>query len=351
MRRILRLATVFAISTMLLNAIVLTASGDAANQSGQSLSTTPDILIEARIVSVNIRRVAQILKREGIPLEAGLFFTAAGREKLRPQLTPFPDMVESKVASAQLRGVVMADSITFPETSQLEADTLIIANQVIFTGRGPTIKGAHDLHLFALDSIKFENGPETVITIDLNGSRGNDGTDGTAGLDGENGGAGKDGDNGTDAGNLTIAFGQFNGGTVNVTAIGGNGGDGGTGGPGGNGHGPEARGGTGGMGGQGGKGGKGSTIVISAPSSYKVNGMKIVGHSGGGGRGGRGGPGGVPGGRGGEPGKPGEPGEVGGGVAQTIAGRDGKNVSRLEPGITNEKCTEWLLKNTYVGCF
>ena len=39
----------------------------------------------------------------------------------------------------------MADSITLPETSELAADTLLIANRVNFSGRAPSIKRAHDV--------------------------------------------------------------------------------------------------------------------------------------------------------------------------------------------------------------
>lgn len=351
---------------MLLNVVGPSVSGVMTNQ-----ATSPDDpkFLEAKILSVNIRRVAQILKQENISLQAGLFFTPQGREQVQPHLISIPDMLASRVLSTSLRGVVMGDSITLPETSHLEGDTVIIANQVIFTGRRPTIRGDHDLHLFALNSINVQNGPETVVTIDTSGSRGKDGADGPAGRNGENGSAGYDGTNGTDGGNQTIVFASINGGILNLSAIGGDGGNGGAGGPGGNAvtNGPEARGGAGGKGGRGGNGGTGGTIVFSAPSSFHLNtmkivsgagdpgaiqnGMTIVARVGGGGSGGRGARGGSPAGNPGEPGAPGQPGEAVGGIAHTIADRGRKLSSGLEPGVTNEKCTEWFLKHSYVGCF
>ncbi|HEU4435537.1 MAG TPA: hypothetical protein VFR51_19275 [Pyrinomonadaceae bacterium] len=43
-------------------------------------------LPDAKLLSVHIRQVAQLLKAEGIAIEPQLLFTANGRKKLRPQL-------------------------------------------------------------------------------------------------------------------------------------------------------------------------------------------------------------------------------------------------------------------------
>ncbi len=120
-------------------------------------------------MSVHIRKVAELLKEEGVEIEAQLLFTANGRKKLRPQLLGIPQMYLSKGHSGRLRGVVMADILTLPEKVKIERDTVIIARRVNFTGRAPTIKGPHDLHLFALDSANVSNSRETVVTIDTSG--------------------------------------------------------------------------------------------------------------------------------------------------------------------------------------
>ena len=123
----------------------------------------------ARAISVHIRKVAKLLKAEGVEIEPQLLFTSNGRKKLRPQLLGIPEMYLSKTSPGRLRGVVMADTLTLPEKVKIDGDTVIIARRINFTGRAPTIKGSHDLHLFALDSANVANGRETVVTIDTSG--------------------------------------------------------------------------------------------------------------------------------------------------------------------------------------
>lgn len=330
--------------------------------SSQTAASDQSRFLEIKTLSFNILSVARILRREGIPIEPALFFTPNGRHSVRSRLSSYSDMYDSKVVSKALGGVWMADRLTLPERSQLEADTLIIANQVTFTGSAPRISGPYDFHLFALDSISVDD-PETVITVDTSGLSGTDGTPGmvgqpgtpgtpgargqavpcsaaqeagagnpgTNGTSGEDGGPGAPGSDGADAGDQTIMFGSSNGGYFNLIANGGNGGRGGPGGfggPGGNGgnggQGGDGPGchcnagaigdggtggaagqgggaGTGGQGGDGGNGGNAGTVVITIPSTYNNSKLTIAARGGSGGQAGTGGSAGV----GGSAGNPG----------------------------------------------
>ena len=125
--------------------------------------------MELKASAANIRSVAKIFKDEKIDLEAELLFTSTGRKKLRPQLEQFPAMKSDKFYSDPLRGVVMADALTLAENLPIEADTVIIARKVIFSGSAPVIKGSHEFHMFALNSVTAVHGPETVVTIDTSG--------------------------------------------------------------------------------------------------------------------------------------------------------------------------------------
>ena len=171
---IARAITVLTAGAMISIALVLNPTGAAQNpgqlQNRQLTPAQRAKLPELKIISANIRAVARILKSEGVQLDTGQLFTRMGQKKLRTQLLAFPDMYLTKAHSEPLRGVIMADSLTLPEKSKIEADTVIIARHIVFTGRAPTIKGSHDIHLFALDSIKVANGPGTVITIDTSGA-------------------------------------------------------------------------------------------------------------------------------------------------------------------------------------
>jgi hypothetical protein len=292
-------------------------SGDVAHRS-ELEPTRPMNIFE--MMSANIRAVARLLRSENIPIDAGLLFTPNGRQKLGSQLTLYPDMQIAKTLSAPLHGIVMADTLTFPETSLIDGDTLIIARQVIFTGRAPTIKGGHDFHFFVLDSITVEDGAQTVITIDTSGSHGGTGT------------------NGKNAGHQTIMFSNINAGSFNIVANGGDGGAGDKGGP-------------GQTGGNGGNGGRAGSIVISPPSKYLFDHIETHARAGTGGRPGVGGDS-ITG--NGTHGKPGEHGESSGGTLKFPSDfKNGKGGIGAEPGITTETCTQWfsVLRREYIGCF
>lgn len=374
----LRLLLAFAIC-----ATLLTPPLQAFNQGS---ATDQSRFLEIKILSTNILSVAKILRREGVAIEPGLLFTPIGRNSVRSQLSSYSDMNVSKVVPKALGGIWMADQLTLSESSQLEADTLIIANHVIFSGDAPSINGPYDFHLFALDSISV-NDPETVITIDTSGLPGTDGVAGTAGqsgqtgatgargkeascsavagvgepgtdgTQGEDGGPGTYGTNGTNAGNQTIMFDGASSGLFKLIANGGNGGNGGAGGFGGDGGnggnggsgsdgpgcncdmsaigdggigGPAGRGGLAGTGGQGGKGGNGGnagTIVFTHPSTYNNGKLSITARGGSGGQAGIGGSAGV-GGAAGNPGAGGRACDKGrngrsGPAASGSAGRNG----------------------------
>lgn len=303
-------------------------------------------LPEAKLMSVHIRQVAQLLKAEGIQIEPQLLFTSNGRKKLRPQLLGHPEMYLSKVNSGRLRGVVMADTLTLPEKVEIESDTIIIVRRINFTGRTPTLKGPHAVHLFALDAVNVANGRGTVVTIDtsgfgreewlkslkqrasnskqigtvahhvnpLQGYAGVDGADGTMGLVGSNGNSGghgsaglpgscstnrngekgNSGENGSSGGQGGTGNNGQNGTagqnqTLNITNINAGafnlitkGGNGGNGGPGG-------FGGTGGTGGNGGAGGSGASCNCQAGGLGNGGSGGTSGAGGAGGNGGQGG--------------------------------------------------------------
>lgn len=303
-------------------------------------------LQDAKRMSVHIKKVAKLLEAEGVEIEPQLLFTSNGKKKLRSQLLGIPHMYLSKVHSGRLRGVVMADTLTLPEKVKIEGDTVIIARRINFTGRAPTIKGPHDIHLFALDSANVANGRETVITIDTSGfgrkewleslkqragnskqtktvanhanllqnssgapgsdgsmgavgSNGINGGHGSAGVQGscstnKNGGNGGAGDNGSDGGHGSTGSdgkpgNNATGQTINIPNVNAGsyniiakGGNGGDGGAGG-------FGGTGGAGGNGGAGGDGASC------NCQPGGLGNGGNGGASGAGGKGGNGGVAG--------------------------------------------------------
>ena len=174
-RRIRFLVVAFTVPSVLL--ITLGFNSHSQNQTtqprGKLTAAQKAQIPELENVSVNIRRVSEILNADGVRIEAGLLFTPNGRKKARPQLEAYSDMYLSKTHTGPLRGVLMADTLTLPEKAKIDGDTVIIAKHIVFTGRAPVIKGNHEIHVFALESTKAANGPKTVITIDTSG-RGRD---------------------------------------------------------------------------------------------------------------------------------------------------------------------------------
>ena len=156
---------------LLLPATNLIAIGSGQEVRDQPRPITPDeqdaMMLKA--MAANVSSVAKILKDEKVDLDAELFFTSRGRKKLSPQVEKLPAMQSAKFHSDPLRGVLMADTLTLAENLAIEADTVVIARQIIFSGKAPVIKGAHDFHVFALNSISAANGTDTVVTIDTSG--------------------------------------------------------------------------------------------------------------------------------------------------------------------------------------
>ncbi|HXQ71933.1 MAG TPA: hypothetical protein VN844_15670 [Pyrinomonadaceae bacterium] len=169
MSRILTLTlTTFAVFLLATN-LTVTGSGQQVQNQGRPITPEEHDAMMLKAMAVNIRSVAKILKDAKIDLDAELFFTSRGRRDLSAQLEKVPAMQSAKFHSAPLRGVVMADSLTFAEKLPIGADTVVIARQIIFSGKAPVIKGPHELHIFALNSVSAANGNDTVITIDTSG--------------------------------------------------------------------------------------------------------------------------------------------------------------------------------------
>ena len=169
MSRILTLTLRASVVLLLATNLSVTGSGQQVQNQPRRITREEFEAMTLKAMAENIRNVAKLLKDEKIDLEAELFFTSQGRKKLRAQLEQFPAMQSGKFYSDPLRGVLMADTLTFAEKLPIEADTVVIARQIIFTGKAPVIKGPHELHVFALNSVNAANGSETVITIDTSG--------------------------------------------------------------------------------------------------------------------------------------------------------------------------------------
>lgn len=169
MSRILALTLTTFVVLLLATNLTVTGSGQKVQNQARPITPEEHDAMMLKAMAVNIHSVAKILKDEKVDIEAELFFTSRGRKKLSAQLERFSAMQSGKFHSDPLRGVVMADTLTFAEKLPIEADTVVIARRIVFNGKAPVIKGPHELHVFALNSISAANGTDTVITIDTSG--------------------------------------------------------------------------------------------------------------------------------------------------------------------------------------
>jgi hypothetical protein len=177
----LRLLAVVVVSTIVFSSVDFATSQSQERAQPQVISGQEAELSMLRSMSENVRQVARILRDHHVEIDASLLFTIDGRKNVRPQLSAIPDMNLSKVQTGSLGGLVLAHDLTLPEQTSLDADTVIIANNVVFNGKFPDISGPHAFHMFALDSVILKSGDETVVTIDTSGFAGEDGLDNRAG--------------------------------------------------------------------------------------------------------------------------------------------------------------------------
>ena len=327
----------FAASALLLALVcfgIPVSSGNQQERSGQRRTLAEAQAKRNDELARNVISVSRVLHDAGIEIEAWDLFSAVGRKKVQAQLDRYPQMHASKTWSAPLRGVVMADTLTLSAELPIEENTVVLAGQIIFNGSAPTLKGPHDIHLFAFQSIRTADG--SIVTIDASGvgrkewfkasahhpnlMPGADGVDGKSGKDGKrgfnggngdpgscatnpsglsgntggSGGSGESGENGTNGANgteghhITVVVPNNDLGMLRLISRGGDGGRGGAGGSAGNG----GRGGNGGNGGDGvgckcqpngmGDGGPGGPAGPGGPGGAAGNG----GHGGNGGAGG-----------------------------------------------------------------
>ena len=91
------------------------------------------------------------------------------QKRLAPVFAKMPEFRETHVVGKQMKGVQLADTLFLPENVELTGDTVIIANNMIFSGKNAVIKGPHDLHFFAL-------GPLLSLTMNARDARGQSST-------------------------------------------------------------------------------------------------------------------------------------------------------------------------------
>lgn len=114
-----------------------------------------------------------LLVNENVPFDPDILITRDWRTQLAASFEQMPQMQVSKVQQGALQGVVQADTLVLPETTELAGDAVIIAKHLQFDGSGPIIRGPHNIYLFLVGSMEVKHNPgqsrATAITIDARG--------------------------------------------------------------------------------------------------------------------------------------------------------------------------------------
>lgn len=76
-----------------------------------------------------------LLRKHGVPFDPDLLLEPGFKRKLGPTFAAMREFKESRLVGNQIEGVELADTLFLPERVELTGDTVIIANQLIFSGK------------------------------------------------------------------------------------------------------------------------------------------------------------------------------------------------------------------------
>ena len=125
----------------------------------QSPSTSEQKQQEVEKKRASFKSGRDLLLKHGVPFDPDLLLEPGFKKRLARVFATMPEFQETRVVEKQMKGVQLADTLFLPERVELTGDTVILANNLIFSGKNVVIKGPHDLHFFAM-------GP--VLSVNLN---------------------------------------------------------------------------------------------------------------------------------------------------------------------------------------
>ncbi len=101
----------------------------------------------------------ELLLAHRVPFDPDTLLDRDWKRKLEPAFAIMPEFQEVRQGGKKIEGVQLADTLYLPESIELTGDTIIIARQLVFSGKNVVIKGPHDLHFFPLNPLlSLDNG-------------------------------------------------------------------------------------------------------------------------------------------------------------------------------------------------
>jgi hypothetical protein len=101
----------------------------------------------------NFHTGRRLLLDKGVPFEPDDLLRHQWPKSLKDALASMPEMQRSRYERAPLRGAYLADTLYLPEQVQIDDDTIIVANYLVFEGKNPVIRGPHNLNIFPANPI------------------------------------------------------------------------------------------------------------------------------------------------------------------------------------------------------
>ncbi len=105
----------------------------------RSIRTRPVVTPEQRFEDFQPAR--RLLSEKQLPFDADMLHERNWQDLLAPVFATIPEMQVTRRMGDKVSGLIMGDTLYFPEKVQIVGDTLILANRVIFEGRNVLLKG------------------------------------------------------------------------------------------------------------------------------------------------------------------------------------------------------------------
>lgn len=154
MRKIYVTLCVITVMVILAIAFMPKRSDSASGKQEPTLTQAQKRQAEREAKRNSFKSGRDLLRQKGVPFDPDLLLEPGFKKNLAPIFATMAEFRESRLVGKQTEGVQLADTLFLPEVVELTGDTVIIANNLIFSGKNVVIKGPHDLHFFAMGPIQ-----------------------------------------------------------------------------------------------------------------------------------------------------------------------------------------------------
>jgi hypothetical protein len=92
-----------------------------------------------------------LLLAKKVPFDPDILLTPGWRATVKAKAAEMRELQEVRAANNKIKGVELAHTLYLPEQVELDGDTVILTNNLIFAGRDAVVKGPHNLYVYIID--------------------------------------------------------------------------------------------------------------------------------------------------------------------------------------------------------